>query len=106
MKGSNITLQKFTGAPEQQFQVFTDYIICGCSGLSLDIKGGVGEGKEVIQWDFNGQSNQKFNFTRDGTVTVAGLNVVARSVNENQPLFITRPNTRDKGQIWRVVTRK
>ena len=104
-KGSTIALKKFNGSPEQQFQVFTNYILAGCSGLAIDYNGGAKEGTNVIQWDFHGNSNQQFHLTREGYIQAQNLVVGVNASQENQKLIATKP-AKKPSQMWRLVTRK
>ena len=104
--GSNIVLQKFTGNPEQQFQIFTNYIIAGCSGLSIDLSGGVKEGAALIQWDFHGKANQIFHTTPDQNIRCQNINIGANAIAANEKLIAMKPNGKNNHQKWRFVTRK
>jgi hypothetical protein len=100
-KGSSITLQPFNGSPAQQFHVFPNNIIAGCSGFSVDVAGGLRQGGNLIQWDFHGGNNQQFRFNPDGTITVGEL---AISVDQNYGL-IADAHRAEPQQLWRICTR-
>ena len=105
-KGSNIILQEFTGAPEQEFQIFPKNIVSGCSGMTVDIKGGSNVGSDIIQWSYNGNQNQTFNFTPNGNVVSANLAIAVKYVAAGQSLIAAAASPADKNQKWRIVTRK
>ena len=79
--GAKVIASEYHGGPSQKWFIQGDKIFSVNSKHELDIRFGEEKGRQIIQWDSNSGSNQKWYLYEDGTILLKDFALKLKMVN-------------------------